>query len=257
MLLHSILARGVLYFAPDYANYLSVPPYGLSRIRESALAMQSILSLIASFAPLNAIRVLALDLMRNVTLGQSVRIGWGCRIAVDRLVIGDNVTIGRFNRFVGPVSVCIGSGTQIGARNRIGCREWVAQRRYAEEGYARTMRIGCDCLITDDHLFDCAGLVEIGGGTWFAGSASQVWTHGVGIAERDVVVGARCYLGSAVRLAPGARLGDECILSLGSVLSGDLSFARCAMVAGMPAKVIKQLEIDYASGRIEHHGVNW
>lgn len=219
--------------------------------------MNWILPLIVSFAPLNAIRVAALGLMPHVTLGGSVRIGWGCRIAVDRLVIGDNVTIGRFNRFIGPVSIIIGSGTQIGARNRIGCSSWVSEKRYAEQGYSRTMRLGSDCLVTDDHMFDCAGLVEIGDGTWFAGSASQVWTHGVGIAERDVVIGARCYLGSAVRLAPGARLGDECILSLGSVLSGDLSSVRCAMIAGMPAKVIKQLEADYASGRIERHGANW
>lgn len=219
--------------------------------------MHWILSLIASLAPFNTFRVLALGLMPHVTLGQSVRIGWGCRIAVDRLVIGDNVTIGRFNRLFGPVSIFIGSGTQIGARNRIGCSDWVGEKRYAEQGYARTMRIGRDCLVTDGHLFDCAGLVEIGDGTWFAGSASQVWTHGVGIAERDVIIGVRCYLGSAVRLAPGARLGDECILSLGSVLSGDLAAASCAMVAGMPAKVIKQLEDDYASGRIERHGANW
>lgn len=219
--------------------------------------MTRILSLIVSFAPLNAIRVAALRLMPHVSLGQSVRIGLGCRIAVEKLEIGDNVTIGRFNRFVGPVSITIGSGTQIGARNRIGCSGWVSEARYATHRYARTMRLGRDCLVTDDHLFDCAGLVEIGEGTWFAGSGSQVWTHGVGIAERDVVVGARCYIGSAVRLAPGARLGDECILSLGSVLSGDLSAARCAMIAGMPAKVVKQLEADYASGRIERHGAKW
>jgi acetyltransferase-like isoleucine patch superfamily enzyme len=192
--------------------------------------------------------------MPHVSVGRSVKIGFGCRIAVDRLTIGDNVTIGRFNRFVGPVDLSIGSGTQIGARNRIGCSGWVSERRFAEEGYARTMRLGQNCLVTDNHVFDCAGLVEIGDGTWFAGSASQVWTHGVGISERDVVVGARSYLGSAVRLAPGARLGEECILSLGSVLSGDLSAARCAMVAGVPARVIKQLEADYASGRIERHG---
>lgn len=219
--------------------------------------MNWFLSLIVSFGPLNAIRLAALRAMPNVTLGQSVRVGWGCRIAVDRLAVGDNVTIGRFNRFVGPVGIFIGSGTQIGARNRFGCSGWVSETRYAEQGYARTMRLGRDCLVTDDHLFDCAGLVEIGDGTWFAGCASQVWTHGVGIAERDVIIGSCCYLGSAVRVAPGARLGDECILSLGSVLSGDLSSARCAMIAGMPAKVIKQLEDDYATGRIERHGANW
>ena len=201
--------------------------------------MTRILSLIVSFAPLNAIRVAALRLMPHVSLGQSVRIGLGCRIAVEKLEIGDNVTIGRFNRFVGPVSITIGSGTQIGARNRIGCSGWVSEARYATHRYARTMRLGRDCLVTDDHLFDCAGLVEIGEGTWFAGSGSQVWTHGVGIAERDVVVGARPDL------------------SLGSVLSGDLSAARCAMIAGMPAKVVKQLEADYASGRIERHGAKW
>lgn len=201
-------------------------------------------------------RIAAVRAMPNVRLGQNVRLGFGCRIQIEQLEIGDEVRIGRFNRFVGPVSIAIGSRSQIGARNRIGCDAWVEAQRYTDEGYARAIRIGSDCLVTDDHLFDCAGLVELGDGTWVAGSASQVWTHGVGVAERDVVIGRRCYLGSAVRLAPGARLGDECILALGSVLSGDLSAVRSAMVAGIPARVIKQLDGEYASGRIERHGRN-
>jgi acetyltransferase-like isoleucine patch superfamily enzyme len=52
-------------------------------------------------------------------------------------------------------------------------------------------------------------------------------------------------------------LGDECVLSLGSVLTGDLSSAQCAMIAGVPARLVKQLEADYASGRLERHGANW
>lgn len=219
--------------------------------------MPFLLSLIARFAPINALRIVALRAMRGVQVGQRVRLGFGCRIKLDQMVIGDGVQIGRFNRFVGPVSISIGTRTQIGSRNTFGCSGWVNAPRYAEDGYARTIRLGNECLITDDHFFDCAGLIEVGDGTWFAGKASQVWTHGVGVAERNVVIGSRCYLSSAVRIAPGARLGDDCILSLGSVLTGDLSAANCAMIAGMPAKLVKQLEADYATGRIERHGANW
>ena len=195
--------------------------------------------------------------MPQVSLGQWVGLAFRRRIAADKLAIGDNVTIGRLNCFVGPVSVTIGSGTQIGAGNRIGCSDWVSEKTYDALRRAWTRRRNRNCLLTDHHLVYCPLLAEIGDGTSFEGSASEVLTRDVGIAERDVIIGSRCYLGSAVRLAPGARLGDECILSLGSILSGDLSAARCAMVAGMPAKVIKQLEADYASGRIERHGANW
>lgn len=216
-----------------------------------------VLSMIARFAPLNALRIAALKAIPGVQLGRRVRIGFGCSFEVERLEIDDDVQIGRFNRFAGPVSVAIGKRCQIGARNRFGCSDWVRSSRYIEKGYARSLKLGPECLITDDHFFDCAGLIQIGAGTWVAGSASQVWTHGVGVTERDVVIGSRCYLGSAVRLAPGARLGDECILSLGSVLTGDFSASRCAMIAGTPAKPIKQLEADYEAGRIEQHGINW
>lgn len=202
-------------------------------------------------------RIAALRAMRNVQVGKRVRLGFGCRIRVDSFVVGDDVQIGRFNRFAGPVSISIGARTQIGARNSFGCNDWVSAPRYVEQGYVRSLRLGAECLVTDDHFFDCAGLIDVGDGTWFAGRSSQVWTHGVGVAERDVVIGSRCYIGSAVRLAPGARLGDECVLSLGSVLTSDLSHARCAMIAGAPAKPAKQLEADYATGRLERHGANW
>ncbi|MEM9085908.1 MAG: hypothetical protein AAGB23_08295 [Pseudomonadota bacterium] len=216
-----------------------------------------LLSTIARFAPFNAIRVSALRAKRDYQIGRGVRIGFGCRFEVDSLDLGDGVIIGRFNRFAGPIRIAIGARSQIGSGNHVIGGQWVKASRFAEEGYQRTMRLGSDCLITDNHLFDCVGLIEIGDGSWVAGSASQLWTHGVGVAERDVIVGEQCYLGSAVRLAPGARLGDQCILSLASVLTRDLSSARCALVAGSPAQIVKQLEADYEAGRIEQHKRNW
>ena len=220
-------------------------------------AMILFLAVATRFAPLNSVRVAALRAMPNTRVGDRVRIDFGCSIRVDWIEIEDDVQIGRFNRFAGPVRISIGARTKIGARNTFGCADWVRASRYVEQGYVRSLELGAECLVTDDHFFDCAGLVKIGDGTWFAGKGSQVWTHGVGIAERDVVIGSRCYLGSAVRLSPGARLGDDCILSLGSVLTSDLSEVCGSMVAGAPAKPIKQLEADYAAGRIERHRANW
>ena len=216
-----------------------------------------LLSMIARFAPFNAIRVAALRARKGYTIGRGVRVGFGCRFDVDSLDLGDGVLIGRFNRFVGPVSVSIDANSQIGSRNHITAGHWITAPRFADEGYQRTMRVGSDCLITDGHAFDCVGLIEIGDGSWVAGSASQIWTHGVGVIERDVIIGARCYLGSAVRLAPGSRLGEECILSLASVLTRDLSSERCALIAGSPAQVVKQLEGDYTAGRLEKHERSW
>ena len=47
-------------------------------------------------------------------------------------------------------------------------------------------------------------------------------------------------MGSEVRLAPGARLPERCILGLGSVLTGRIETPG-SLVAGVPARVVRPL----------------
>jgi len=53
-------------------------------------------------------------------------------------------------------------------------------------------------------------------------------------------VGAHCYLGSEIRVAPGAVIPPLCIVALGSVLTTRFAAPR-SLIAGNPASVSRPL----------------
>ena len=65
-----------------------------------------------------------------------------------------------------------------------------------------------------------------------------MWTHNRQ-ATRPIEIGDFCYLGSEVRVAPGASLGDWSILAMGAVLSGRAE-AR-TVHGGVPARPIRAI----------------
>ncbi len=203
-----------------------------------------------SFVPISSIRNRLVGLLPGVELGPGASIGFGTVIDVESFVAGAGAVIGRFNRISGPITVRIGPGASIGTRNEISCGDWVCDDRFRDEGYQRRFELGADCLITDEHVFDAAGLVSIGDGTWFAGKRSQVWTHGVGIVDRDVHIGPRCYIGSSVLFSPGTGLGPGNVVSLGSVVTRDFRATHDCLIGGAPAAAIKDVGEDFATGRL-------
>lgn len=209
---------------------------------------------LASIAPSAGLRRFLLTRIPGITLAPGAGVGFGTLVAIDALVLGPGTQLGRFNRLQGPFVFHAGAGCRIGARNRFVCGDWVLDPQFASDGYAREIRFGEGCLVTDGHHFDVAGRIDVGDGVWFAGEGSQVWTHGVGVQDRDVAIGARAYLGSAIRIAPGARLGPGSVLAMGAVLSADLSGEADTLIGGVPARVVKRLDADYASGRLTRPG---
>lgn len=165
----------------------------------------------------------------------AAKIGWGTRIQAAAFT-ATNCTIGPRNLFTGPMTVTIGPGTTIGAANSFVCGDWV--RQFDTQRYPRDLRIGSRCLITGNHWFDVCGRVVIGDDTWIAGRESQFWTHGAGVSKTSIVLGNRCYIGSAVRFGPGAMIGDDCVVGLASVVIHPID-ANQALIAGVPAKVVK------------------
>ena len=105
--------------------------------------------------------------------------------------------------------------------------------------YTRTLEIGADTLITSGHHFDVAGKFKLGDRSWIAGIGSQFWTHGVGVLDRNIEIGSDCYLGSAVRFAPGAAIANNVLVAMGSVVSGKID-ASNALIGGVPAKVLRK-----------------
>ena len=202
-----------------------------------------LLALFLSCLPHRSLRRVGYRWPMGYGIGRGCRIGFGVVIAVDRFRCDDGVRIGRFCRFVGPVDVVLGAGTVIGRGNRFHCGDIAAHLSQRHRHYRRSLVVGRNCLIHEDHLFDLYGTITIGDGSWIAGFGSQFLTHGAGVTDRDIAIGRDCYLGSAVRFAPGSAVGDRVIVGMGAVVSGRIGDSD-AIVAGVPARKIRHRDAD-------------
>lgn len=104
--------------------------------------------------------------------------------------------------------------------------------------------------ITNRHLIDCSGRVEIGEFSTFAGFRSQILTHSIDLHEgrqatRPISIGAYCFVGTGCILLPGARLPDRSVLAAGSVLTRTEVEDPSGLYAGAPAKFKKPLPADW------------
>lgn len=194
-----------------------------------------IFAAIISLLPLNGLRVLGYRLLGYQI--RDARIGFGTIIAVDEATL-EACKIGPFNVLAGPVKVHIHPGASIGNRNEFICGYWVLREEYRDSHYARSLEVCSGALITSRHYFDLSGALVLGERSWIAGIDSQFWTHGAGVKERDIRIGSGCYIGSAVRFSPGSSIGDNVVVAMGSVVSGDLPEGN-ALVGGVPARVLK------------------
>lgn len=195
-----------------------------------------VLSWLISCVPWNAARVFLYRELMGYRIERS-HIGWRTEIVVDEAEFTD-CHVGSGNKFIGPMRVTVGAGTQIGGANTFSCGWWSTDPEHQHLAYRRSLDIGSKVIITSGHYLDVVGAISIGAETWVAGHASQFWTHGAGVREGTISIGARCYIGSAVCFAPGAAVGDDCIVGLGSVVTRAFSDHR-VMIAGQPAKVVK------------------
>lgn len=198
---------------------------------------RKLLALIISRLPHKALRASAYRLM-GYRLAKGTNIGLGVVIAVDKFSCGPDVTIRRGTSFIGPIAVTLGEGTFIGRWNRFECGDAAADPRQAHMGYARSFETGRNCLINESHLFDILGSITIGDGSWVAGFASQFLTHGAGTMNRDIVIGEKCFLGTALRFAPGSGVADRVIVGMGAVVTKRL-LESDVIVGGLPAKVLR------------------
>ena len=202
-----------------------------------------VLAAIVAHLPSSALRLALYRMLLGYRFGRGTRIGYGVTISVDSFECAESVAIRRGTSFLGPITVRLAAKTMIGRFNKIECGEGGAHASVAHMNYARRFETGEDSLINESHHFDVLGQVSIGRGTWVAGFGSQFLTHGASAMNRDIVIGDQCFLGSAVRFAPGSGVSDRVIVGMGSVVTKRLAESD-AVVGGVPARFIKRREAD-------------
>jgi acetyltransferase-like isoleucine patch superfamily enzyme len=102
--------------------------------------------------------------------------------------------------------------------------------------------LGDGSVLAASHKIDFTDRVEFGKCVILGGRNSSLWTHNRQMTKR-IKIGDYCYLGSEIRVAPGASIPEKCIVGMGSVVTK--SFDRSYyLIAGVPAAEIRELEED-------------
>jgi acetyltransferase-like isoleucine patch superfamily enzyme len=190
-------------------------------------------------------------------VGQRVRIGLSI-LFVERLVIADDVTIGHGNVAWRTAELRIGDHARLGHLNVIRGGREVRIGRYVDilrrnelnaivdplvdNEVDSRLSIGDGAVITDGHKIDFTDRVQIGRRAIVGGRNSSIWTHNRQ-ATAPISVGDLVYLGSDVRVGPGAAVGSESIVGMGSVVVSSLTAER-TLYGGVPAKAIRSLRED-------------
>jgi acetyltransferase-like isoleucine patch superfamily enzyme len=227
------------------------------------LVVLALLGILPGFAKRTLYRLLF-----GYRIGHGVRIGMAL-LDADQLELRSASAIGHFSMIVRVRKLELGVGAHIGVFNIIRGGEAVALGDYSEVMRLNVLNaipdhdctteprsvleVGPGTVITSGHRIDFTDRVTLGKNVIIGGRNSSLWTHN----RQDtapIEIGDFCYLGSEVRLAPGAKLPDESILGLGSVLTGEIKEPR-SLVAGVPAKVVRPLnEKDLARIRRKTRG---
>lgn len=203
--------------------------------------------------PLNALRLAAYRHLLGYRIGPGARIAALTLIACRSLTLGPGARIGRFNILKGDFALTAGPGLFVGDFNIFIC-PWDLARK--GRGYAGRIDFGTGCLVNSSHYLDIHGTITVGDGSWLAGRASQFYTHGVSVTDRDIAIGAGCFVGSAVRFAPGSGIGNRNIVGIGSVVLGRLDAAE-SLISGFPAAPVRSLAEGFAAGRYTFTRDDW
>ncbi len=221
----------------------------MSGRRWPRLALLAVIALLPGFVK----RPLYRGLFRY-RIGRGVRIGLVI-LDAGTVELGDGTDIGHLNLITRVGSFITGRSVRIGSLNIIRGGERVRLGDYAEvmrlnvlnaipdhdctTSPASRLEIGRGAVVVSGHRIDFTDEVTIGQNVIIGGRNSSLWTHNRQ-STAPIAIGDFCYLGSEVRLAPGARLAERSILGLGSVLAGAIDTPG-SLVGGVPARIIRPL----------------
>ena len=162
--------------------------------------------------------------VKNIDFGKWVQLEdhvYLSALGAEPLKIGDNVRIGAFSRLIISTSFNDVTG-HITIGNNVGLGE------FAYLGGAGGLEIGDDCIIgqylschPENHNFqDPETLIRL-----------------QGVNRKGISIGKNCWIGSKVTILDGVKIGDNCVIAAGAVVTK--SMAANSIIGGVPAKVIK------------------
>ncbi|MFK7922598.1 MAG: DapH/DapD/GlmU-related protein [Bacteroidia bacterium] len=164
---------------------------------------------------------------RNIDFGRFVQIHDGAYLSAlgkGPLKLGNNVNIGAYSRVV--ISQTFNDlGSHIAIGDNVGLGD------FAHLGGAGGLDIGSDCIIgayfschPENHRFD---------------DPDKLIRH-QGVSRKGIKIGSNCWIGAKVTILDGVTIGDNCVIAAGAVVNK--SIPSNSVVAGVPAKVIKQID---------------
>jgi acetyltransferase-like isoleucine patch superfamily enzyme len=79
--------------------------------------------------------------------------------------------------------------------------------------------------------------VHVGEGTYIAFHATILAHDMSRLLHTDTYIGKNCFIGAQSIIMPGVRVGDECIVAAGAVVTKDVP--SHSIVAGNPAQIVR------------------
>ncbi len=176
-------------------------------------------------------------------IGRNVRIGLSL-IDARRVSIGDDVVIGRFNRFQRIPELTLANKVHIGNRNVFVTGS--AGAGVDVKDAAPSLHIGEDSYIIGPHFFDVQAPLRIERSVTLAGRNSSFYTHGIDyrinrlIAE-PIMIGENSYVGAHALFAPGAAIAPNSIVGMGALVTKRFE-EEFVLIGGNPARIVKALD---------------
>ena len=205
---------------------------------------------LVAMAP-NALKLPLYRHLFGFKIGRDVRIGMSL-LDVDILELADGARIGHCNLMLRTRRVALGAGAEIGFCNIVRGGDEVSLGSFATVLRFNVLNsipdndsagptdprlvLGDGAYVVSGHRLDFTDRIVVGKNVIVAGRNSSLWTHNRQ-ATRPIEIGDFCYLGSEVRVAPGASLGEWSILAMGAVLSGHADSRT--VHGGVPAKPLR------------------
>ncbi len=191
--------------------------------------VKKIIAFLASIMP----NIIRLNLYRLIgyKIGKNVKVGLLSLMLCKNVNIEDDVKIGSMNVFK-LNKLEIGKGSVIRSLNIFSGQ--------------KNLKLGKKTQIVGPYTFmNLAEDIEIGDYTGL-GSHSIFYTHGVYLPYTQghprkfgkIILGKRIWAPSHVIFLPGAKIGDDSIITVGSVISKE--FPENSLISGNPARVISK-----------------